>query len=172
MKKLGFLVLSVVGLLFAEEFKIPTYTDIITKEKVDCTEVYMKLQNNEKIDCDIKPGMSVDTRLKIQNECECKRRIYQMPGGKGDLNRILDKTPRDVGYDEGMIKRAKARYNKSLKDLDKAKKELEIATESKNTQKIEKAKENLQEKERDVELYKAKVVDLEARKKEAEKKEK
>ncbi|ASM40116.1 hypothetical protein CSPB12327_07905 [Campylobacter sp. RM12327] len=110
--------------------------------------------------------------MRALTNCKITKPSYDMPGGKGDLNRILDKTPRDVGYDEGMIKRAKARYNKSLKDLDKAKKELEIATESKNTQKIEKAKENLQEKERDVELYKAKVVDLEARKKEAEKKEK
>ncbi|CAD7288078.1 hypothetical protein [Campylobacter suis] len=166
MKRLGLIGIMVLGLInFAVANQANKIDDILSK--IDTTP---KVEFSEE-EC--------TPEMRALTNCKITKPSYDMPGGKGSLDRILGRDPktgkvesfRDVSYDEGMLKRAKDRYNKSLEDLDKAKKELEIATQNKNTQKIENAKENLQDKERDVELYKVKVVDLEARKKEAEKKE-
>ena len=162
MKRLGFLMLLMIGSLLAEDIKIPSYKDIMTGERVDCKDVYIKLQNNEKIDCEYLGGLN-----ETGEDCKCKSLIYKMPGGKGSLDRILGRDPktgkvappRDVSMEEAQMVGAKNTYKEAVKKSEIAKNKLEKA--KKSGKGVDKAQEEYDDTIRDVELSKAKIKDLE-----------
>ncbi|ASM36682.1 hypothetical protein [Campylobacter sputorum] len=100
---------------------------------------------------------------------------YQMPGGKGSLDRILGRDPktgkvappRDVSMEEAQMIGAKNTYKEAVKKSEIAKNKLEKA--KKSGKGVDKAQEEYDDAIRDVELSKAKIKDLEELAKESKK---